>query len=104
MITSLYKHRWYIESFFKTIKQLLHVKRFIGTSCNAVLTQIWAAMIAILLRSFLKAKAAYNWHMFNLVSFLRMNLFSKIDLWQWLNNPFNKLPDSRGMPNQGFLL
>ena len=41
-----YKARWEIELFFKTIKQNLKIKRFIGTSRNAVMTQIWIAMIA----------------------------------------------------------
>ncbi len=49
-------------------------------------------MIAVLLLRMLKAQAKFAWHMSNLVSFLRLNLFNKIDLWQWLNEPFEKLP------------
>ncbi|MEG1508192.1 MAG: transposase [Akkermansia sp.] len=80
VVAALYKDRWYIESFFKSVKQLLHIKSFVGTSPNAVLTQIWTAMIAILLISYLKTKASYKWQLSNLVAFLRMNMFVKIDL------------------------
>ena len=52
-ITQIYKARWEIELFFKMIKQNLKINRFIGTSQNAVCTQIWIAMIAYLLVSYL---------------------------------------------------
>lgn len=87
-ISELYKSRWQIEIFFREIKQLLHIKSFIGTSENAVMIQIWSAMITILILKFLKQIAKYNWHLSNLVSFLRLNLFVKIDLNKWLNKPF----------------
>jgi len=48
-IADLYKCRWEIEFFFRDIKQLLHIKTFIGTSQNAVMIQIWTALITILL-------------------------------------------------------
>lgn len=102
-VAALYKARWQIEIFFKMIKQLLRIKSFVGTSENAVCTQIWTAMIAILLLQFIKTKAMYQWHMSNLVSFLRLNLFNKIDLWQWVNEPF--MPQSsKDPPLQGILL
>jgi len=53
-IAELYKSRWQIEIFFKWIKQNLRIKSFLGTSKNAVMTQIWAAMIYYLLLSFIK--------------------------------------------------
>jgi hypothetical protein len=53
-IAELYKSRWQIETFFKWIKQNLKIKSFLGTSKNAVMTQIWAAMIYYLLLSFIK--------------------------------------------------
>ena len=53
-IADLYKSRWQIETFFKWIKQNLKIKSFLGTSKNAVMTQIWAAMIYYLLLSFIK--------------------------------------------------
>lgn len=89
-ISQLYKARWSIELFFKEIKQVLKIKTFIGTSYNAVMIQIWTAMIAILLLKYLRAKAEYPWHLSNLVGFLRINLFVKIDLWKWVNEPFIK--------------
>ena len=87
-ISELYKSRWQVEIFFREIKQLLHIKSFIGTTENAVMIQIWTALITILILKFLKQMAKYNWHLSNLVAFLRLNLFVKIDLIKWLNNPF----------------
>jgi hypothetical protein len=89
-VSELYRNRWEIETFFRTVKQNLKIKSFIGTSENAVLIQIWSALITILLLSVLKAKALYRWHMSNLVGFIRLNLFVKIDLFDWLNHPFVK--------------
>jgi len=62
-ISELYKSRWDIEIFFGEIKQLLHIKSFIGTSENAVMIQIWTALITILMLKALKAIAKYNWHL-----------------------------------------
>ena len=53
-VAELYKSRWQIETFFKWIKQNLRIKSFLGTSKNAVMTQIWAAMIYYLLLSFIR--------------------------------------------------
>ena len=50
--------------------------------------QIWTALITILLLTYLKTKAQYQWHMSNLITFIRLNLFVKIDLWAWINEPF----------------
>ena len=93
-IGELYKSRWEVEIFFRDIKQLLHIKSFIGTSENAVLIQIWTALITILILKALKAMAKYNWHLSNLVAFIRLNLFVKINLQYWIDNPFeeNKEP------------
>jgi hypothetical protein len=90
-ISELYKARWDIETFFKHVKQVLKIKTFIGTSPNAVLIQVWTAMIAILLLKYLQNKAQYGWHLSNLVGFLRINLFVKINLWKWLDQPFVKI-------------
>jgi hypothetical protein len=70
------------------IKQNLKIKSFVGTSENAVQIQIWTALITILLLAYLKTKAQYKWHMSNLITFIRLNLFVKIDLWAWINEPF----------------
>lgn len=87
-ISQLYKARWDIEVFFKHLKQLFRVKTFIGTTPNAVRIQMWCSMIAILLFNYLKSMAKYRWHLSNLVGFLRINLFVKINLWNWLNHPY----------------
>lgn len=87
-IGELYKSRWQVEIFFREIKQLLHIKSFIGTSENAVMIQIWTALITILVLKVLKALAKFNWHLSNLVAFIRLNLFVKIDLQLWLDKPY----------------
>lgn len=87
-ISDLYKSRWEIEIFFRDIKQLLHIKTFIGTSKNAVMIQIWTALITILLLKAMKATAKFGWHLSNLVAFIRLNIFVKIELQKWLDKPF----------------
>ena len=88
-ISAIYKDRWEIELFFKTIKQNLRIKTFIGTSANAVKIQIWTALIAILLLKYMKFKSKLTWAVSNLVALIRLNLFVYSDLYSWLNNPFN---------------
>ena len=88
--TELYKARWDVEIFFRDIKQQLHIKSFIGTSENAVMIQIWNALITILILKALKAQAKHPWYLSNLVAFIRLNLFVKVDLHKWLDNPFAK--------------
>ncbi len=103
VIADLYKSRWYIESFFKNVKQLLKIKTFLGTSTNAVFSQIWVAMCAILLLTYMKIKAAYRWSLSNLVVSLRMNLFVKIHIWDWLNEPVHPKILYEEEPAQGLL-
>jgi hypothetical protein len=91
-IASIYKDRWQIEVFFKTIKQNLKIKTFVGTSRNALLTQIWTALIAILVLKYLKFRSTLGWSLSNLVAMLRYNLFTYRDLWMWLDNPFETPP------------
>lgn len=86
-IAQLYHARWDIEVFFKHLKQLFRVKTFVGTSPNAVRIQMWCSMIAMLLITYLKNRAEYKWHLSNLITFLRINLFVKIQLWRWVNKP-----------------
>ena len=91
-IGAIYKDRWQIEVFFKLIKQNLKIKSFIGSSANAVWTQIWTALIAMLLIKFLQLKSQAAWSFSNLAYFLRMNLLVYRDLWDWLNKPFTPPP------------
>ena len=87
-VAAIYKERWQIELFFKVLKQHLRVKTFVGTSVNALHTQIWTALIALLLLKYLQLKARFGWSFSNLVALLRLNLFVYRDLWIWLDEPF----------------
>jgi len=87
-VASLYKERWRVELFFKALKQNLKVKTFVGTTENAVKTQIWTALVAILLLKFLQLKATWAWSLSNLAALLRMNLLTYRDLWAWLEDPY----------------
>ena len=98
-IAAAYKDRWQIESFFKILKQNLRIKSFLSTSPNAVWTQIWTAVIAMLLLRYLQMKARFNWSFSNLLYFLRMNLLVYRDLWDWLHDPFVP-PDIVDRPTQ----
>ena len=93
-VAAIYKDRWQIELLFKTLKQNLKIKTFVGTSANAVKIQIWTALIAMLILRFLQLRSQFNWSLSNLVALLRMNLFTHRDLWAWLNKPFEVLPAS----------
>jgi len=86
-ISQLYKARWDVEVFFKHLKQMFKVNTFVGTSANAVRIQMWCSMITILLFKYLQNRAQFKWNLSNLVSFFRINLFVKIDLWKWVDNP-----------------
>ncbi len=89
-IAQVYKERWQIELFFKSIKQQLKVKSFVGTSRNALLSQLWVALIAYLLLSYLKFKSKFGWSLYTLCAILPTNLFSRRNLWDWLNAPFHQ--------------
>jgi len=91
-IAAIYKDRWEIELFFKTLKQNLKVKTFVGTSQNALRIQIWTALIALLLLKWLHHVSQAKWSLSNLASMLRMNLFTYRDLSAWLDNPFGTPP------------
>jgi hypothetical protein len=91
-IASIYKERWQIELFFKSIKQNLRIKTFVGTSRNALFTQIWTALVAILMLKIMKLKSKLGWSLSTLVALLRWNLFAYRDLWEWVDNPFGPPP------------
>jgi len=76
-VAELYKERWQIELFFKWIKGNLKIKTFLGTSRNAVLTQIWVALIVYLLLAFLKFKAKLGVSMQQMLRVLQLNLFER---------------------------
>lgn len=97
-IASIYKERWQIELFFKALKQNLKIKTFVGTSANAVRTQIWTALISMLLLRYLQLRSRFGWSMSNLVALLRMNLFTHRDLNAWIDEPFAAPPDPQASP------
>lgn len=97
-IAAIYKDRWQIELFFKALKQNLKIKTFVGTSVNAVKTQIWTALISMLLLRYLQLSSRFGWSLANLVALLRMNLFTHRDLMAWLNEPFTSPPDPQDNP------
>ena len=75
--SELNKSRWQVELFFRQIKQLIHINSFIGKSENLVITQIWTALITILM---LKAQSKFGSHLSNLLVFIWLNLFEKIEI------------------------
>ncbi len=79
-IADIYKARWQVELFFKWIKQNLKIKSFIGTSKNAVMTQIWIALCVYLLLAFLKFQSKLKKSMQHMLRLLQLNLFEKRDL------------------------
>jgi hypothetical protein len=93
-IGRIYRDRWEIELFFKVLKQHLKIKTFVGTSPNALKTQIWTALIAVLLLKYLQFRSKCNLPLCRLVALLRLNLFSYRNLWDWLDNPFETPPES----------
>ncbi len=97
-IAAIYKDRWQIELFFKALKQNLKIKTFVGTSANAVRTQIWTALIAMLLLKYLQLSSSFHWSLSNLVALLRMNLFTHRDLMHWLDHACVPPPEPQEHP------
>ena len=96
-IAEIYKERWQIELFFKALKQSLRIKTFVGTSENAVQTQIWTALISLLLIKYLQIRSTFRWSLSNLVALLRQQLFVYRDLLGWLNDPYQAPPALAGI-------
>ncbi len=96
-IAAIYKDRWQIELFFKSLKQLCKVKTFVGTSANALKIQIWTALIAALLLRFLQLLSTHGWSLSNLAALLRQQLFVYRELFTWLNEPFQPPPALAGI-------
>ena len=81
-ICALYKNRWQVELFFKWIKQHLRIKRFFGTSENAVKTQIWIAVSVYVLVAIVKKKLNLDASLYTLLQILSVTLFEKMPLQQ----------------------
>ncbi len=89
-ICALYKSRWQVELFFKWVKQHLRIKRFYGTSENAVKSQIWIAVSVYVLVAIVKKRLKLDASLYTLLQILSVTLFEKIPLQQALENMNNK--------------
>ena len=98
-IADIYKARWQIELFFKWIKQNLCIKSFVGTSRNAVMTQIWIAICVHLLLAYLKFANKMSWSMSQILRLLQLNLFDRRPLLELLE-PRSGPPEPRNAQTQ----
>lgn len=98
-ICALYKSRWQVELFFKWIKQHLRIKRFFGTSENAVKSQIWIAVSVYVLVAIVKKRLHLNASLYTLLQILSLTLFEKMPLQQALQTneyiPSPQLPTNQ---------
>ena len=83
-IAAIYKDRWQVELFFKALKQNLKIKAFVGLSRNAILTQIWIAMITYLLLAFVRHSAKAGWTVQRILRVMQLNLFERKSLFEIL--------------------
>jgi hypothetical protein len=89
-IAALYKSRWQVELFFKWIKQHLRIKRFLGTSENAVKTQIWCAVSTYMLIAIIKKELQLNASLYTLLQILSVSVFEKTQLTRALQTDTNR--------------
>jgi hypothetical protein len=90
-IAKIYKDRWKIELFFKWIKQHLKIKTFLGTTQNAVLTQIWTAMITLLLLKYVQYQTKYGYSLLEFSRMIQAALFDRLALIDLLSLDVKKL-------------
>ena len=81
-IAKLYRSRWQVELFFKWIKQHLRIKRFFGTSPNAVKTQIWIGVSVYVLVAIVKRELGLEQNLYTLLQILSLSLFEKMPISQ----------------------
>lgn len=98
-IAAIYKQRWQVELFFKWIKQHLRIKRFYGTSENAVKTQIWTAVCVYVLAAIIKKELALDVSLYTFLQILSVHSFEKTHILQAFSDAANKNPDAPS-PNQ----
>jgi energy-coupling factor transporter ATP-binding protein EcfA2 len=92
-IAKIYKSRWEIEIFFRWIKQELKIKSFLGTSKNAVMTQVWIAMIYYLLLSYIKYQSKYGNTLYYLHRIIKEALTARLSLMDLLRVTPSKIRD-----------
>ena len=103
LIAQLYRQRWQVELFFKWIKQHLRIKRFLGTSENAVKTQIWIAVCTYVLIAIVKKRLKLSHSLYEILQILSLTMFETIPLNQLLAAPStDSVPEK--LPIQGSLL
>jgi len=98
-VTELYRQRWAIELFFKWIKQHLHIRHFLGTSLNAVLTQLWIAVSAYVLVAIVKRELQIDRSLYEILQILSVTLFEKTPINTVLQTHPYTLPEAHA-PNQ----
>ena len=103
LIAQLYRQRWQVELFFKWIKQHLRIKAFLGTSENAVKTQIWIAVCTYVLIAIVKKRLKLSHSLYEILQILSLTMFETIPINQLLPNPLTNL-EPPIMPIQGVLL
>jgi len=81
-IAELYRSRWQVELFFKWIKQHLRIKAFVGTSPNALKTQIWTAICAYVLVAVVRKKLGLDMSLYTILQILSVSLFEKTPILQ----------------------
>lgn len=86
LITKLYQCRWQVELFFKWIKQHLRIKKFYGTSENAVKTQIWIAISVYVLVAIVKKRLKLDHSLYTILQILSIHIFEKTHILQALSN------------------
>lgn len=86
-IAMIYKKRWQIELLFKQLKQNFPLKYFLGDNENAIIIQIWAAMIANLLLTILKSKITKKWAFSNMMSIVKHQLMSYVNVYAFFEDP-----------------
>lgn len=84
-VAALYKGRWQVELFFKWIKQHLRIKKFLGTSENAVKTQIWCAISTYVLIAIIKKELKLETSLYTLLQILSISVFEKIPISEALS-------------------
>ena len=95
-ITQLYRCRWQVELFFKWIKQHLRIKKFYGTTENAVKTQIWIAITIYVLVAIVKKRLNTNDSLYTILQILSLTLFEKTPLDQLLKNTETQMKNYHG--------
>ena len=98
-IARLYKCRWQVELFFKWIKQHLRIKRFFGTSENAVKTQVWIATSVYVLIAIIKKRFDIDASLYTILQVLSVTVFEKTPLLQLLSEA-ERTEDSHPTHNQ----